>query len=186
MAKADWLVGQDRGTAAAERIYAAASDVVSRKGVDALTVDALAAKVHCSAATVYRHVGGKAAILEAVAVRLSARVVEAVRASIADATGIDRVVTAIVVALEHIRAEPLGHVIMGGVRPGEGGEWLTDSRLVAGIAEEIIGRDDEVAVQWLLRVTLALWFWPVQDRESEADLVRRFVAPSFAAVMSAG
>ena len=178
MAKSDWLVGQDRNAAAAERIYSAASDIVSRKGFDALTIDALAQKVHCSTATIYRHVGGKTAVVEAVTARLSRQILQAVRVAIAD---LDRVVTAVVVALDLIRAEPLGDVIMGSVRPGPDKEWLTNSRLVAAIAEEVIGRHDGVAAQWLVRATLALWFFPGQDRDSEADMVRRFVGPVLSA-----
>jgi hypothetical protein len=36
-----------------------------------------------------------------------------------------------------------------------------------------------LAAQWLLRVTLALWYWPAEDLEIEHALVQRFVGPSF-------
>lgn len=179
MVRTDWVTGQDRPSAAAERIYAAAADMVSRKGFDALTIEALAAHVHCSPATIYRYVGGKAAILEAVTVRLSMRVVDSVREAIKDLEGSERIATAMVVALGQIRAEPLGELMMGRVAPGHGGSWLTDSPHVRQLAKEIIGSDDPIASQWLLRVTLALWFWPANDSETELDLVRRFVGPSF-------
>ncbi len=178
MARTDWLVGQERSDAAADRIYRAASEMVSRKGFEALTISALARRVHCSPATIYRHVGGKDAILEGVTLRLSVRVVDAVRAAIVDLDGAERITTAVVVALDLIRAEPLANAIMSNIRPGPGGDWLTDSRLITAMAEEIIGRHDEAAAQWLLRVTLALWFWPGQDRDSEVDMVRRFVGPA--------
>lgn len=178
MPRTDWLVGRDRSAAATDRIYEAASDIVVRKGFEALTIGALAQRVHCSPATIYRHVGGKAEIMEAVTLRLSMQVVDAVRAAIVDLEGAERVATAVVVALELIRAQPLGHVIMNNVVPGLGGDWLTDSRLIASIAEEIIGRRDEAAAQWLIRATLALWLWPGQDRDSEVDMVRRFIGPA--------
>ena len=60
MARSDWLVGGDRRTAAAERIYAAATDLIARDGMDAFDIDTLAARVHCSRATIYRYAGGKA------------------------------------------------------------------------------------------------------------------------------
>jgi AcrR family transcriptional regulator len=66
MARADWVVGGDRRAAAADRIYAAATDLVFREGLDALDIDALAAVVHCSRATIYRYAGGKAQIRDAV------------------------------------------------------------------------------------------------------------------------
>lgn len=59
MARDDWLLGGERRTAAAERIYEAATDLVVRDGLDALDMDALAARVHCSRATVYRYAGAK-------------------------------------------------------------------------------------------------------------------------------
>ena len=66
MATNDWLVGRNRHDEAARRIYAAAARLMSRHGYDAFNIDALAAAVHCSPATIYRHTGGKAAIRDTV------------------------------------------------------------------------------------------------------------------------
>ena len=44
MPRDDWLVGGDRRTAAAERIYAAATDPIAQDGLLALDVDILASK----------------------------------------------------------------------------------------------------------------------------------------------
>ena len=52
MTREDWLVGRDRGSEAADRIYDAAAELVSRKGFEAFTIEALAAIVHCSPATI--------------------------------------------------------------------------------------------------------------------------------------
>jgi AcrR family transcriptional regulator len=174
------LVGRDRRSEAADRIYSAASDLISRKGFDAFTIDALAEKVHCSPATIYRQVGGKTVILDGIIQRFSMRIVSAVRESIEELSGSDRVVTAIVVALKHIRAEPLGQLMMGTIRPNSDSGWLTSSPLVAAFAEEMTGRMDTLAAQWLIRVTLALWYWPVHDDDTEYDLIRRFIGPPFA------
>ena len=54
MPRHDWLVGRDRRSEAAERIYAAAAELIARRGYDAFTIEALAAQVHCSPATIYR------------------------------------------------------------------------------------------------------------------------------------
>jgi len=178
MARTDWMIGGDRRAEAAERIYAAATDLVSRTGFENFSIDALAAVVHCAPATIYRNAGGKKAILEAVTMRMSARIVEAVRAAIGNLEGTDRVVTAIAVALARIRAEPLGPLIMGSIQPNHDGEWLTDSPGVADLAEEIIGHGDPLAAQWLIRITLALWYWPVKDRVTEYAVLQRFVGPS--------
>ena len=178
MARNDWMIGGDRRTEAAERIYAAATDLVSRTGYENFSIDALAAAVHCAPATIYRNAGGKKAILEAVTMRMSARIVEAVRVAIENLQGTDRVATAIAVALDRIRAEPLGPLIMGSIQPNHDGDWLTDSPGVAELAEEIIGADDPLAAQWLIRVTLALWYWPLKDRAAEHTVLQRFLGPS--------
>ena len=178
MARNDWMIGGDRRTEAAERIYAAATDLVSRTGFENFSIDALAAAVHCAPATIYRNAGGKKAILEAVTMRMSARIVEAVRAAIENLQGTDRVATAIAVALARIRAEPLGPLIMGSIQPNHDGDWLTDSPGVAELAEEIIGHVDPLAAQWLIRVTLALWYWPLKDRAAEHEVLQRFLGPS--------
>lgn len=180
MVRQDWLVGTDRRAEAAERIYAAAAEMISRHGFEAFSIDALAAKVHCSPATIYRNVGGKSVIMEGVMHRMSVRIVERVKSAIDDLDGAERVEKAIVVALDHIRAEPLGPLIMGAIRPDHDTGWLTSSALVAGLAEEMLGRTDPIAAQWLVRVTLALWFWPVKNRDDEHAIVARFIGPCFA------
>ena len=43
MARNDWLIGGDRRSEAAERIYAAATDLVSRTGFENFSIEALAA-----------------------------------------------------------------------------------------------------------------------------------------------
>jgi AcrR family transcriptional regulator len=179
LARQDWLVGANRRTEAAERILAAAADLVSRRGFDAFSIDALAAAVHCSPATIYRNVGGKSTIIESVVLRMSARIVEQVKHDIADLEGSERIVTAVLSALERIRAEPLGPLMMGAVRPAQDTGWLTASPLVVSLAEEMLGRADPLAAQWLIRATFALWYWPVKDRAAERSLAERFIGPCF-------
>ena len=175
----DWLVGQNRGSAATDRIFAAATDLISRKGVERFTIDALAQKVHCSPATIYRQVGGKQMILEGIIHRGSQNILRSVRSAIEGLTGQERVVTAIEVALEEIRAQPLGQLMMAAISSNSDRRWVTASPLVGQLAEEMIGHADPLAAQYLVRVTFALWSWPVEDRDSEAELIRRFIGPSF-------
>ncbi len=175
----DWLVGSSRSSAATERIFTAATDLVSRRGIKGFSIEALAEKLHCSPATIYRQVGGKAVILEGIIDRASQGVLASVRQAIEGRRGPDRVVTAIEVALENIRAQPLGELMMGAISPDNGRGWVITSPLVADLAEEMIGRADPLAGQYLVRITFALWCWPVADRESERELIRSFVGPSF-------
>lgn len=180
MAQQDWLLG-DRHNAAAERIYAGAQELIVREGYDAFTIEALAAAIHCSPATIYRHTGGKAAIRDVVLARLSLQVVDTVRREIIELRGPQRVVTATVVALREMRSEPFSR-IMRAVQPGPGTDWLTTSPIVTDLAAEMLGRDvpDPLAAQWLIRVVLALWFWPLKDPRDEAEMLRRLLGPPFA------
>lgn len=174
----DWALGTDRNAVARERILSTASDLVSRHGFEAFTIAALAAELHCSPATVYRHAGGKSAICEALISRFSERIAHAVNEAIADLHGTDRIVRAILVGLEHMRAQPLGQLIMGDLRPGRDGGAVSASPLVSKIAEGMIGHHDPLAAQWLFRITFSLWYWPLKDPRAERELVTRFAAPS--------
>jgi AcrR family transcriptional regulator len=182
MPRSDWLVGGDRRTAAAERIYAAATDLITRDGMDAFDIDALAARVHCSRATIYRCVGGKRQIRDAVMVRAASRIVESVRRAVDGLTGAARIVTAITVALGEIRSDPLGHLVFSATRGTQERTWITESPIVAEFATELNGLtdDDTAAVQWIVRVVLSLLYWPIEDVEAERQMVARFISPAFA------
>jgi AcrR family transcriptional regulator len=180
MPRNDWLVGQDRRDAAAERIYAAAADLISHAGYDAFTIEALAAEVHCSQATIYRHAGGKSAIRDAVVATQATRIVDTVRDAIKDLTGRERVVTATILALQRMRSAPLVQ-LMPSTQLAPGSEWLTTSPVVAAFAAEMVGQDnpDPLAAQWLIRVFMALWCWPLKDRADERAMVERFLGRSY-------
>jgi AcrR family transcriptional regulator len=182
MPRSDWLVGGDRRSAAAERIYAAATDLITRDGMDSFDIDALAARVHCSRATIYRCVGGKRQIRDAVMVRAASRVVESVRRAVDGLTGAERIVTAITVALGEIRSDPLGHLVFSATRGSQDRTWITESPIVAEFATELNGLtdDDTAAVQWIVRVVLSLLYWPIEDVEAERQMVARFISPAFA------
>ncbi|KAA1431054.1 TetR/AcrR family transcriptional regulator [Mycolicibacter arupensis] len=177
----DWLVGADRRTAGAERIYAAATDLVMRDGLEALDIDVLADRVHCSRATIYRHAGGKAEIRDAVLARAAARIVDTVREAVAGRSGADRVVAAIAVALQRIRADPLGQLMVGSVRGTQELTRLAGSPLLADFARDLsgLGDDDHDAAQWVVRVVLSLLCWPIGDARTEQQILERFVAPAF-------
>jgi AcrR family transcriptional regulator len=177
----DWLVGGDRRSVASERIYDAATDLIVRDGVDALDIDTLAKRIHCSRATVYRYVGGKAEICDAVLARAALRIVDSVREAVSDLTGPERVVTAITAALERIRSDPLGQLFISSIRGAEGTTWLAGSPLVAGFAGDLGGFSDrdEQAAQWVVRVVLSMLFWPNGDSQTEREMLQRFVAPAF-------
>lgn len=178
MTSSDWLLEQPRAAAATEKILEAAVNLIGRRGLDAFSIDELAAAVNCSPATIYRHAGGKAAIREAVIVRLSSRIVTAVDDAISDLTGHERIVVAISAGLHHLRAE---HVIQQLLRSSDPKtrRWIETSPIVTGIATSLIGSDrrDEAAAQWFVRAVLALWHWPASDPGTEREIVERFLGP---------
>jgi len=180
MPRNDWLVGGDRRGIAVERIYAAATDMIMRAGPDAFDIDTLAKRVHCSRATIYRYVGGKGEIRDAVVARAATRIIETVRQTVDTMRGPERVITAITVALKLIRADPLYQLMINPVRANEM-VWLTGSPLLAGFATDLTGLTDRdpQAAQWVVRVVLSLMYWPAGDDETERQLVQRFVAPAF-------
>jgi AcrR family transcriptional regulator len=181
MSRDDWLFDDGRRAVATERIYAAATELIYRDGIDAFNVDTLAAATHCSRATIYRYVGGKKDIREAVLARAATRIVETVRASVAGRTGSDRVLTAIEVAVAEIRADPAGQLFLDSARGGRW-NWLATSQAVAGFAAELAGLagDDAHAAQWIVRLVISLLLWPGVDPTAEHQMLRRFVAPAFA------
>lgn len=181
MSRDDWLFDSGRRATATERIYAAATELIYRDGMDALNVDALAAQTNCSRATIYRYVGGKKDIREAVLARAATRIVESVRASVEGRTGPDRVLTAIEVAVAEIRVDPAGQLFLDSARDG-GWNWLTASQAVANFASELTGLagDDAPAAGWIVRLVMSLLFWPDADPRAEHEMLRRFVAPAFA------
>ncbi|MBB2992436.1 AcrR family transcriptional regulator [Mycolicibacterium iranicum] len=174
MTRNDWLVG-DRRAEAAERIYAAAIDLIVRDGLDAFDIAALQAVVHCSRATIYRHAGGKNQIRDTVLMREAERIVATVRTAVAGLTGAERATTAVIVALERIRADPMGRVLLNSLRGGEL-TGIVRSQIPAALAAELTGAtDDPQAAQWTVRVVLALLFWPVEDPVVEREMLQRFL-----------
>jgi AcrR family transcriptional regulator len=182
MSRRDWLVGGDRRTVAAERIYDMAADLIARDGMDAFDVDTLAARVHCSRATIYRRAGGKAEIRDAVLVRAAAHIVESVRDGVQGLSGAERIARAITLALKQIRSHPLGQSMASALRSGQEMTWLTESPIVAGFATDLNGLtdDDTEAAQWIVRVVVSMLYWPVDDTDAERRVVERFVLPAFA------
>lgn len=180
MARDDWVLGGDRRAAAADRIYAAATDLVIHEGLDAFDIETLAARVHCSRATIYRYAGGKAQIRDAVLMRLAAGIIGTVRRAVDGTSGPERVVTAITVALEQIRSDPMRRLMFSSSSSPELGE-LHSSPVLGHLAADLTGvTDDPQAAQWIVRVVVSLAYWPISDSRVEREVLRRFVAPAFA------
>jgi len=174
------VVGGDRRAAAAERIYSAAAELMLRDGLDALDIDSLAERVHCSRATIYRYAGGKAHIRDAVLLRIAANITETVRTEVKNLTGSKRVVTAIVVALQQIRSDPIRRLMM----TSSGAPALSDlhsSPVLGALATELTGiaDGDPAAALWIVHIVLSMAYLPIGDEQVEAEILYRFVSPAF-------
>ncbi len=180
MVREDWVVGGDRRAAAAERIYAAAADLVLREGLDAFNIDSLAARVHCSRATIYRYAGGKAQIRDAVLVRIAASITDTVRREVDGLNGPERLVKAIAVSLEQIRSDPVRHLMMSSRNAPELRD-LHSSPVLSALAAELTGitDDDPAAALWIVHVVLSLAYLPLGNEQIETEILRRFVSPAF-------
>ena len=180
MRSTDWLAGGDRHELAAERIYAAAANLIARRGLDRFDLDSLARAAHCSRATLYRHAGGRTQIRDEVLARSARRINSAVMNAVKDLTGGDRVVEAVTVALREIRSDPVASQVFAPGRPGNAA-LLADSGMLARFAAESAGLnpDDTAASGWINRVTLSLLFWPGHDDAAEIRMLKSFVAPAF-------
>ncbi len=178
----DWLVGGERRAAAAERIYDAAAELIAHDGLDGPDIDRLSAKVHCSRATIYRYVGGKTEIRNAVVRRTAERIVESVRSAVEPLSGAERLVDSIILTLQQIRADPLCQLMVSSIRGGARQVgWLAESPLTARFATELAGLTggDPQAPKWVIRVVLSLMYWPAENDAAERQLVQKFVAPAF-------
>nr|WP_205878466.1 TetR/AcrR family transcriptional regulator [Mycobacterium gordonae] len=178
----DWLIGGERRAAAAGRIYDAAARLIAHDGLNGLDIDKLCDEVHCSRATIYRYVGGKTEIRNAVVQRTAERIVESVRSAVATLGGSERLVESILLTLKQIRSDPLCQLMISSIRGGTRQvAWLADSSLTAKFATELAGLTDgdPQAPRWVIRVVLTLLYWPAESDEAERQLVEMFVGPAF-------
>jgi AcrR family transcriptional regulator len=181
MSRDDWLVGGDRRAVATERIYEIATELVAEGGLDAFDINVLASRAHCSRATIYRYVGGKNELRDAVLSRAAARIVDTVRRKVEGMSGPDRVVTAIAMALDEIRSDPLGQLMSSRAPLPQQAEVTTSSALTS-LATELTGiaADDPQAARWIVHVVMSMVYLPVGNSRTERELLQRFVAPAFA------
>ncbi|MEU9807734.1 TetR family transcriptional regulator [Mycobacterium sp. NPDC050853] len=162
---------------AANRIVSVAAKQIARHGLDRLDLDSVAREVGCSRATVYRHVGGKGAIVDAVLARNIASVTADIQRAVESADARRRAVTAITASLAAIRNDPVVSAMVATMSPASLGSYLTPSSQIPRSASAFTGLLDEIAGQWISRVVMAFLFWPATDPAVEAEMIERFVYP---------
>ncbi|GAB84488.1 putative TetR family transcriptional regulator [Gordonia rubripertincta NBRC 101908] len=177
---ADWLVGGDRGDVARRRLVSQAAALIASRGLDAFSIDELAARAHCSRATIYRHAGGRAQLIEAVLSTTAAPVLESIRAEAVGTAGEERARIAITAAVGALRAD---RVIRQFLRPGSliaTTPTVLASPTVLAVAADLIGidPDDTVAARFAIRSVLTMLLWPAAPEE-EAALVDSIISGIF-------
>jgi AcrR family transcriptional regulator len=177
---ADWLTGGSRRVLAVERIHAAAADLIREQGIDGVGVDEVAARAGCSRATLYRYVGGKRALVDAVMSRAAGAVADHVERSLEPFDNSERIVEAILASVTAIRAEPTLARWFTGSRSRSTDEYLARAPELGRVAISLTRiAPDEEAAGWIVRVVLSLLTWPLDEAAAERHAVERFVEPVF-------
>jgi AcrR family transcriptional regulator len=173
----DWLVNGDRNQTARDRLYALATEMIGGAGLDRFDLNDLARRAHCSRATVYRHVGGKKQLLEAVWAFSSAAVVTEVEKSVAGLEGRERALLAITVAVRAIRADPVIRQFVESRRVYAAADTVIHSPTIIATAAELMGLDaaDGVQVRFAIRSILSIVTLPPRDPTEERALVEILV-----------
>ena len=180
MEHADWLTGGNRRVLAVERIHAAAADLIRERGIDGVGVDEVAARAGCSRATLYRYVGGKRALVDAVMSRAAGAVADHVEHSLEPFENSERIVEAILASVTAIRAEPTLARWFTGSRSRSTDEYLARAPELGRVAISLTRiAPDEEAAGWIVRIVLSLLTWPLGDAAAERHAVERFVEPVF-------
>lgn len=173
----DWLIDGKRSDVARDRLIACAAELIARRGVAEFDINDLARHAHCSRATVYRHAGGRTAVIESVLMTASAHIVTAVRTATAGLDGRNRASVAISVALRELRQD---RVIRQFLRSGHlitMAPTAIISDTVATLAAELIGIDpsDTTSTEFAVRSFMTLLLWPA-DPVEENRLIDSIVA----------
>jgi AcrR family transcriptional regulator len=163
-----------------ERMYRAAAKLIAQRGITHFSADEVATEVGCSRATLYRYVGGRSAIVDAIVCRVTTSLEEQIRQAVAGFSGPDRVVEMILAAVAATRAEPvtvevLRHASTKHIRAHLDSQELLEAALgLAGLRA-----DDHAAAEALVRIIWSIVQLPLDDSDSERALIERFVKPAF-------
>ncbi|WP_410870631.1 TetR/AcrR family transcriptional regulator [Nocardia sp. A7] len=179
----DWLA-TDRADLAAERIIDAAAELFAEHGVAAVGMAEIAKAAGCSRATLYRYFDNRHAVRLAFVHRETRRIVAQLDERFRDITDPgERIVAAMLGAVEEVRANPL---LIAWFRPadsGTAGRISQDSDVIESLAATIFGptglTDPERnrLARWLTRIIVSLLSAPGRDAAEERAMLEEFVAP---------
>ncbi|MEC3916874.1 TetR/AcrR family transcriptional regulator [Nocardia sp. CDC160] len=179
----DWLA-DDRADLAAERILDAAARLFAERGVAAVGMGDIAKAAGCSRATLYRYFENRQAVRLAFVHRATRRIAAEVFARVgAIDDPAERIVTAMLGAIEAVRADPM---LIAWFRPGESGaagRISQDSDVIESIAAGLFPpttlTDPERSrlARWLTRIIVSFLAAPGRDADEERAMLDEFVVP---------
>ena len=183
----DWLAGGSRHDLSRVRILDAATQLIAERGAAQLSAEDVCARVGCSRATLYRHVGGRPAIMAAVVSQRVIPVTAAVNHASAPFTGHARVVETILATVMGIRADPILLDALEHIDREQMSEYLTVPESIAPVDSYTppYAPDDRIAAKMLARIIWSLVDYPLANPEEERHIATRF-ARAFAPGPSAG
>ncbi|WP_410671872.1 TetR family transcriptional regulator [Amycolatopsis sp. cmx-4-68] len=171
-----------------EKLLAAAADVIGADGWAAVTMGKLAAQVGVSRQTVYKELGSKAELAEALVLRETDRFAERVVEVVAAHPGrpVDGVTAAFRCSLEAARENPLLEIALGG-RQGGRDDFLP---LLTSRPEAVLGRAVETVAALFARcypeVRLTPSEWAVAVEAFVRLLLSHLMQPSGSAEHASG
>ncbi len=175
----DWLAGGARRDLSRERILTAATELLREHGFDNLDPDQVAARAGCSRATLYRYVGGKDVIRQAVITQLSISAVQKVELAVTGFQGADRVVEVVLAAVAAARVEPIIKDTLKQAASELIGRTVSSEEV--SLALGVCGLDptDTLSGHAIVRAIGSLMMNPIEDPAVEREYVERFVKPGF-------
>lgn len=173
----DWLLDDRRSDRARERLIEESAALIRQRGIDRFDINELARRAHCSRATVYRHVGGKKALIEAALVSSSMDIVTVVAERTAHLSGPERTAAAIELGLRAMRSDKLVRQTLQSTRIHSSISVALSSPTVIAAAVTLLAlpAGDDATIQWAIRGFLSLALWPMPI-EQERVAVRALVA----------
>jgi AcrR family transcriptional regulator len=172
----DWLAGGTRREASEARILEVAAQLIAERGAVGVSTEDICQRVGCSRATLYRYLGGRPAIFDALVRQRSIPVTAAVRRATAALTGDERIVESILATVNGIRADPILLDVINNVGREQMSQYfeIPESLAPGDECAALSPLEDHIAAKTLIRIIWSLVEYPLDDPAEERALAQRF------------
>jgi AcrR family transcriptional regulator len=172
----DWLAGSTRREASQARILEVAAQLIAERGAVGVATEDICQRVGCSRATLYRYLGGRPAIFDALVRQRSIPVTTAVHHATAALTGDERVVESILATVNGIRADPILFDVINNVGREQMSRYfeIPESLAPGDVCAAPSPLEDRIAAKTLIRIIWSLVEYPLDDPAEERALAQRF------------